>query len=96
MKYHHQNIPSIECLLWDIRFVNDRIEQGDILSAKHALPVVAKIINKMLHIAQSEGATELFLSPHVAAGGWVGIIVSYKIGDTQLEYSITPRRIGYN
>ena len=95
MKYHHQNIPCIEALLWDIRFINDRIEQGDILSAKHALPIVARMINKMLDIAANEGATEMYLEPHVAGGGWVGIIVSYKIGSTQLEYSITPRRIGY-
>jgi hypothetical protein len=94
--YHPNNIPSVEALLADIRFINDRIEQGDIISPKHALPVVQKMIDKMKDIMICEGATDIFLKPHVAGGGWIGIIVSYKIKDYQLEYSITPRRIGYH
>jgi hypothetical protein len=95
MKYHHKNIPSVEMLLWDIRFINDRIEQGDIVSAKHAVPIVLKMVHKMSATAKDEGATDLWLSPFVAGGGWVGIIVSYTINGEKLEYSITPRRIGY-
>lgn len=88
-------LQDLQGLLYEIAFLNDRIDQGDIVSAEKALPLAKKAAEKVKKAMLEHGAYDVFLDPYVAFGGWVGITVAYADKEnalTRVQMSQTPRR----
>jgi hypothetical protein len=77
--------------------INCRVECGDIASAKAAIAStrMKKLLAHYEEALWEDGVEPLKLEAFVAAGGWVGLIYSYRYpadGFT-VTNSVTPRRV---
>ena len=52
-----------------------------------------KMLMRYRDILADDGASEIFLDPFVAAGGWVGITFSYRVNEAIINGSQVPRRV---
>lgn len=86
-------MPNLQSLFWDLYYLNQRIEQGDIASNKSGLPVARKICDAFAAKLKSAGAVDVFLDPYLAAGGWIGLTYSYYIDGNEERGSLVVRRI---
>lgn len=73
--------------------VNYRVLTGDIISAKAGLPLAKAICKDYKKEMEEAGATSVEFSPYVAAGGWVGLMYSYRFNNRLLSFSIVPRPV---
>jgi hypothetical protein len=90
------HLDAMNALLNGVKHLNDRIDCGDIVSAKAALKTkaLADLVAVARHDLQLDGALEVTLQPFVAAGGWIGITYSYSLGaGFVVQGSPVPRRI---
>lgn len=78
-------------LLYSFAEFNSRISAGDIISAKAALPLAAKVCRNVLRDLTKCGAVYVEISPFVSAGGWVGVLYSYRFNGRIKTLSVTPR-----
>jgi hypothetical protein len=91
-----QHLQGLRHLLEDLVEVNQRVECGDIVSAKAAVASskMTKLLNHYHEALHEDGATKVSLQAYVAAGGWVGITYSYELSDGfEIAGSQVPRRI---
>jgi hypothetical protein len=86
-------MPNLQNLFWDMYYLNQRIEQGDIASNKSGLVVARRICDAFAAKLKSAGAEEVFLDPYCAAGGWIGLTYSYYVNDLEERGSLVVRRI---
>ena len=89
------HLDGMNALLTEIYEINERVMCGDIVSAKAAIasPRMQKLLMRYRDILRDDGATEIFLDPFVAAGGWVGITFSYRVNEAIINGSQVPRRV---
>lgn len=71
--------------------VNYRVLTGDIISPKAGLPLAKSICKDYEKELKAAGATEVNLSPYVAAGGWVGLMYTYRFNNRLQSFSVVPR-----
>lgn len=71
--------------------LNYRVLTGDIISAKAGLPQAKTICKGYEKDLKAAGATDVNLSPYVAAGGWVGLMYSYRFNNRFQSFSVVPR-----
>lgn len=71
--------------------LNYRVLTGDIISAKAGLPLAKTICKGYEKDLKAAGATDVNLSPYVAAGGWVGLMYSYRFNNRFQSFSVVPR-----
>jgi hypothetical protein len=90
-----RHIDSVAAFLSELYEINERVLTGDIASAKAAIASkrMTKLVKHYTAAMTAEGAEEITLEPYVAAGGWVGIRMSYDIGGCTVNHSCTPRRV---
>lgn len=89
------HLDGMNALLSEIYEINERVMCGDIVSAKAAIasPRMQKLLMRYRDILRDDGASEVFLDPFVAAGGWVGITFSYRVNEAIINGSQVPRRV---
>ena len=89
------HLDGMTALLSEIYEINERVMCGDIVSAKAAIasPRMQKLLMRYKDILADDGASEIFLDPFVAAGGWVGITFSYRVNEAIINGSQVPRRV---
>ena len=90
-----RHLDGMNALLSEIYEINERISCLDIVSAKAAIasPRMQKLLMRYRDILRDDGASEVFLDPFVAAGGWVGITFSYRVNEAIINGSQVPRRV---
>ena len=90
-----KHIDSVTALFSELYEINERVLTGDINSAKAAIASarMSKLLRHYTTAMAAEGAEEITLEPFVAAGGWVGIRLSYDIGGCEVSCSTVPRRV---
>jgi hypothetical protein len=71
--------------------LNYRVLTGDIISPKAGLPLAKTICKGYEKDLKAAGATDVNLSPYVAAGGWVGLMYSYRFNNRFQSFSVVPR-----
>ena len=71
--------------------LNYRVLTGDIISPKAGLPLAKTICKRYEKDLKVAGATDVNLSPYVAAGGWVGLMYSYRFNNRFQSFSVVPR-----
>jgi len=71
--------------------LNYRVLAGDIISPKAGLPLAKSICKGYEKDLKAAGATDVNLSPYVAAGGWVGLMYSYRFNNRFQSFSVVPR-----
>jgi hypothetical protein len=92
-----QHPDGLIALFRELYEVNCRVECGDIASAKAAIAStrMKKLLTHYEEALWEDGVEPLKLEAFVAAGGWVGLIYSYRYpadGFT-VTNSVTPRRV---
>jgi hypothetical protein len=92
-----QHPDGLVALFSELYEINCRVECGDIVSAKAAIASgrMKKLLAHYEEALWEDGVEPLKLEAFVAAGGWVGLIYSYRYpadGFT-VTNSVTPRRI---
>ena len=91
-----QHLDGMTALLSELYEINERVLTGDIHSAHAAIksPKMPRLINHYHEALSEDGASDIYLEPYVAAGGWVGLTYSYTLPDGfKVEGSVTPRRV---
>jgi hypothetical protein len=91
-----QHLDGLRHLLEDLFEINERIECGDIISAKAAIKSkrMEKLLNHYHEALHEDGAVKVSLQAYAAAGGWVGITYSYQLSDgVEIAGSQVPRRV---
>ena len=78
-------------LVYEFYGFNSRILAGDIISAKAALPLAAKVCRDYSRDLSKCGALGVEISPFVSAGGFVGVLYSYRFNGRIKTLSVTPR-----
>ena len=86
-------LPDSQPLLWEFYFANDRLAQGDYISPRFALPLMREHTDRFARRLRDAGCVDVFVTPFVAAGGWVGLTMSYRHKGEETIYSSVPRRI---
>jgi hypothetical protein len=92
-----QHPDGLVALFSELYEINCRVECGDIASAKAAIAStrMKKLLTHYEEALWEDGVEPLKLEAYVAAGGWVGLIYSYRYpadGFT-VTNSVTPRRV---
>jgi hypothetical protein len=92
-----QHPDGLVALFSELYEINCRVECGDIASAKAAIAStrMKKLLTHYEEALWEDGVEPLKLEAFVAAGGWVGLIYSYRYpadGFT-VTNSVTPRRV---
>lgn len=90
------HLDAMNALFNGIRYLNDRIDCGDIVSAKAALKTkaLADLVAVAEHDLALDGASAISIKPFVAAGGWIGVTYSYSLGaGFEVQGSPVPRRV---
>jgi hypothetical protein len=91
-----QHLDGMTALLSELYEINERVLTGDIHSAQAAIksPKMPRLINHYHEALSEDGASDIYLEPYVAAGGWVGLTYSYTLPDGfTVQGSVTPRRV---
>ena len=91
-----RHLDGMTALLSELYEINERILTLDIASAQAAIksPRMPKLIRHYHEALSEDGASDIYLEPYVAAGGWVGLTYSYTLPDGfTVEGSVTPRRV---
>lgn len=87
----------LNALMYDLYYLNDRVMQGDIVSAEKALPKANKLCQQAKQDLEASGeAFDVFLQAYAAHGGFIGVLVCYaetKDAITRIQYSQVPRRL---
>ena len=90
------HLDAMNALFNGVRYLNDRIDCGDIVSAKAALKTkaLADLVAVAEHDLALDGASSISIKPFVAAGGWVGLSYSYSLGaGFEVQGAPVPRRV---
>ena len=73
--------------------INERIHQGDIISAKAGLPKARKLCDHYAKILRAEKCEDVGLEPYVAYGGWIGITFGYTYAKEPFAGSAVVRTL---
>lgn len=82
----------VQALIWELGFLNDRVITGDYFSAKHAIPHAKRHCDSYASMCREDGLHDVSFMPYVAAGGLVGVQMSYVFPcGTKVCHSLTPK-----
>lgn len=94
LRFSH--LDAMGALFNGVKYINDRIDCGDIVSAKAALKTkaLADLVAVAEHDLALDGASSISIKPFVAAGDWVGVSYSYSLGaGFEVQGAPVPRRV---
>ena len=84
----------IRAIAYEIYEINERILTGDIFSNAMGMNLARNKIREAIRAFKSDEIKSIAIQPYCAAGGWIGIMYSYRDKDNMVvEGSFIPRRI---